>query len=131
MTVSKESTPNFQWITKSKSYSGSSGSDITIRVVHGSKKQGSKERVGITIRNKQYEHFKSGYVMFGIDGDKLYIAEASFDVGYKMSKANTADARYIQVMDNAFVEWAHNHIGDYRLDQDSKSGLYYINAERK
>ena len=128
MMVSKNQTPEFQWITKLNARGIID--DVSIGI---SKNGDNKDRVQLTFRNKKWEHFKTECIMFGIDGDKLYFCETDARTGYKLSKnkQNTCNNRYVQCTDDSFVAWARLHIGDYRLDQDSKSGLYFINAERR
>lgn len=127
ITVQKNSGTSFQWITKSTNYSRSDA-DITISLG----KTNNKPRMQMTIRNKQFEHFPSGYVMFCIDWDKLYIAESDSRTGFKLTGNNQTDfSRYVQCGDEVLTDWARTHIGDYRLDKDSKSGLYYVDAKRR
>lgn len=124
MVVSKNQ-PNFQWITKQTSRVSD---DVSISVT---KNGANKPRMQIVFRNKKGEHFKSGYVMLGIDGDRLYFCETDARTGYTLTKGNSNHNRYLQCSAPTAFDWARMHIGDYRLDQDAKSGLYYIDARRR
>lgn len=117
---------NISWVIKSKGYySGKADIDI-----HISKSKG-KERMAITIRNGCHKKFDSEFIVFGIDGDRLWFAPADASNGYKMSIATShSDNRYVQCTDETLVTWAHDHVGNYRLSKDVESGLHFVDARR-
>lgn len=128
ITVEKGKNPeNFTWITKTKFYgrSADTTSDISIGLSTGPKAHPEKTRVAIHFRNYTMKKFNSEYVMLGIDGDRLYFADADKYTGYKITTQTDGRLGVLQVTDDNLREWARNHIGDSRLYQDSKSGLYY------
>ena len=133
LTVNKNQ-PNFQLITKQKTYVRES-EDIVIAIVNGEKRENGKprkQRVLIHFHNKSGERItKTGYAAFGIDGDRLYFVEADNTEGFKISTAKNEHNGNTQVSDEAFVEWAKSRRGAYALHQDSKSGLHYIQAIAK
>ena len=126
--VQKSTCNAINWVTKQRGYyPGADDIDIHIGKSNG------RERMAMTIRNGVHEKFGSEYLVFGIDGDRLWFAESDATYGYKMTTAgknNPNENRYVSVMDESLVSWAHNHIGAYRLDRDVKSGLCYVDARR-
>jgi len=112
--------PNFQLITRQRTCVRES-EDIVLNL--------SKGRVIIYFHNKSGERItKTGYVAFGIDGDRLYFVEADSCEGFKISKTKSEHRGISQISDKAFVEWVRVRRGAYALHQDSKSGLHYIQA---
>lgn len=118
----------FVWVNKKKCSKTPSEFDCTIGVY----KTKGIERVNLTLRNGVNKKLSTTeYVMFGIDGDRLWFAQGDSRTGYKMSKSNHSDQiTTSQSQVPEFLEWAHHHIGDYTLNRDSSSGLYFIDARR-
>lgn len=136
-TIEKNINPDkFMWITKTKSYNaGTAAQDVVLSVGAGSlnKKTGVRaaDRVTITFHNYAAKRISnSAYIMFGLDGDRLYFAEAEQSNGYKLTSDTDFRIAVTQVTSDVFVEWVRKHIGGYTLHQDVKSGLYYVDTGR-
>ena len=129
LTVQKNDvTQNFQWITKSKAYTLSSKDIVLTISKEGTAKNGTHRaaRGCVYFHNKSGERIsKTGYVMFGIDGNRLYFCEADKISGFKLTVQNSENC-CAQATDKMLVDWISKHIGEYSLNQDSKSGLYYV-----
>jgi len=120
----------FTWVTKSKNWCKIEN-DIAISIARASGNC-KRERAMVHFHNFAAKRISnSNYVMFGIDGDRLYFAESDSTSGFKMS-AKCEDKRMAtsQISDDKFVEWAREHRGEYTLHQDAGSGLYYIDTRR-
>ena len=125
---------SFKWIIKQKNYNRDHGSDdILISIASaGVSKKGNKrgERVCIHFYNKSAKRVtQTGYLMFGIDGDRLYFCSTDSVSGYKVSSKAYQDTGVVQSSDSTLVEWAKTRRGSYTLHQDSKSELYYIQGK--
>lgn len=133
MTINKNQ-PDFKLITKQRNCARES-EDIVITLINSEKRENGsprKQRVLIHFHNKSGERItKTGYVAFGIDGDRLYFVEAESHEGFKISKSKNEYNGTTQVSDEAFVKWARVRRGAYSLHQDSKSGLHYVQAIAK
>lgn len=124
--VPKTNTTGFTWIGKQKRFFGGEA-DVSAHVGKSNK----REIASFTFRNDCWKKFDAGYIMFGIDGDRLWFAGADNTTGYKLSTAASGCInRYAQCNDPALVEWVHNHLGDYELHRDTKSQMCFIDGRR-
>ena len=116
---------NISWVTKSKC-NGKSGRDILVSV----HRSNNKAQGNITFRNKQFDKFKSGYVMFGLSGTRLYIVEADSKDGYKLCDSVSYN-KNCKVANETFADWCKNHRGEYALEYDSDLSMYYVETADK
>lgn len=113
------------WVSKSKQYTrGDADVQVGVTTYKG-KRLGS-----IIIRNNLYKKFDSDYVMFGIDGSRLYFKSCTKSEGYKMSETVSNYNRYIKASDATFSDWCSTHRGEYSLQYDIELGLNYIETDR-
>ena len=125
--VQKNNQQSFVWITKAKASYRSTVHDVTLHVG----KSNGRELTFLTFRNAAHKKIGAEFVTFGIDGDRLWFAPADNTTGYKLSKGSaTSESRYVQCSDSTLLAWTHNHIGDYNLNKDVKSGMYFIDGRR-
>ena len=120
---------SFQWITKKKSYLKESDDIVITLTAAGVTKEGKprERRVCIHFHNKSAQRItKTGYVMFGLDGDRLYFCEADNISGYKITMKEKYDNGTAQISDTTLMNWVAPRRGAYSLHQDARSGLYYI-----
>lgn len=132
ITVDKNGVERSQlvWIRKTRGYTYAGTRDIMLSVNRGSGKvAGEKDRVSVHFYNKVNEQIAPGnYILFAIDGDRLYMQAGEEKEAFKIS-SSAKSSKFAQVSDPVFVDWVRNRIGNYSLYQDSKSGLYYIEAK--
>ena len=132
MLTIQKGNPNFKWIMKQKAYARES-EDIIISVTSSGPKDKAvsrSHRTTIHFHNKSKDRVTTtGYVMLGIDGDRLYFSETDSTTGFKISSQGNTDNGTLQVSDDNLLNWAKQRRGAYALHQDSKSGLYYIQAK--
>lgn len=87
--------------------------------------------VGIVFRNNIFKRItKTNYVMFGLEGDRLYFLESNEYTGYKLSDL-TYNKRRIQVSASDFVKVAKAFFGDHDLKCDSQKNMYYIEKKEE
>lgn len=114
------------WVTKSR-ISGKNGKDILISVT----KSGDNLHGSIIFRNKQFNKFKSGYIMFGLAGTRLYLADSNSTDGYKLCDCASSFNKTCKVSNDTFADWCANHRGEYVLDYDSTLGMYYVETNKE
>lgn len=121
-------TSKFLWVTKTK-VRVKEEDDIVISLANPSKQKPTRA----TIHFYNYTSMKvtgTEYVMYGIDGDRIYFAESDNISGFKLTTQTENRIAISQVTDPKFVEWCRAHIGGYKLRLDSSSGLYYAECRR-
>ena len=124
---------SFQWITKKKSYIKESDDIVITLSTAGITKEGKprERRVCIHFHNKSAQRItKTGYVMLGLDGDRLYFCEADNVSGYKITMKEKYENGTAQISDTTLMNWVSSRRGGYTLHQDAKSGLHYIQATK-
>lgn len=119
-------TGSISWVTKSKPYMRAND-DVQIGVSNVK----GRPTGSIIIRNNLYKKFDSEYLMFGIDGTRLYMKASDSKSGYKMCDTTSAWNRYVKVHDSTFADWCSNHRGNYSLSYDTELGLNYIETSKE
>lgn len=118
----------FMWVTKGKARF-TQNFDLSITLNKASINKGA--RACIHLHNYASQRVStSGYVVFGIDGDRLYIKDSDSLLGFKLTTQTDGRNAILQVSDKNFTEWCRNHIGGYMLHQDGETGLYYCDCRR-
>lgn len=130
----KKGNRNIEWFSKKKCYGERTSEDIVLSIAKGGISPNGKvrpERVVVHFHNKSAERItKTGFVVFGIEGDWLYFREAESGEGFKITtSSHNSSIGTSQCQDPHFAEWARNRRSGYSLHKDAVDGMYYIEAK--
>lgn len=90
----------------------------------------NREYVSLTMRNNVSKTIApTGYVIFAIDGERVYFSEATEEIGYKLSDKGTSGSVSTQIYNDDFTKFIRYHAGDYNIEYDFKNKLYFVDTE--
>lgn len=123
----EKNSSGIHWVKKSKIYGNRGGRDVLI----STSKYNNKVCASITLRNSQYKKFPSGYVMFGIAGTRLYLAESDSISGYKLCDNASSYNKVVKSLDSTLIDWCKNHRGECILNYDDSNKAYYVETNKE